>query len=207
VVACPVPVVTGIGHEPDTSLADMVADVRASTPTAAAEAVAPACDEVAARLASAQRLLGRALLHTVRRDGRRVAIARAHAVFRDAAELTAQPAQRLDTAASGLVRALPGALARERARVDGAGQRLSPAGRRMLERAVVSFRHAAERLEDLSPLGILSRGYAVCYAADGTRVVRSASQLEPGDEVVVRLHEGSAGCVVRTVDEMKAGQQ
>jgi exodeoxyribonuclease VII large subunit len=206
VVACPVPVVTGIGHEPDTSLADMVADLRASTPTAAAEAVAPARDEVLARLASAQRLLGRALLHTVRRDGRRVAVARAHAVFRDPAALTAASAQRLDSAAAALARALPGVLARDRSRVVAASDRIGPAQRRILERATVSFRHAAERLEDLSPLGILARGYAVCYEADGTRVVRSASRLSPGDEVVVRLHEGSAGCVVRTVNQEKAGQ-
>lgn len=205
VAACPVPVVSGIGHEPDTSLVDMVSDLRASTPTAAAEAVAPGRDEVAARLMSAQRLLGRALLHTLRRDGRRVAVARAHAVFRDPAALTALPAQRLDSAASGLARALPAALARDSARVAAAGRCLAPAERRILDRATVSFRHAAERLEDLSPLGILARGYAVCYGPDGTAVVRSAKQLKPGDEVLVRLHEGSAGCVVSTVNEEKAG--
>jgi exodeoxyribonuclease VII large subunit len=206
VVACPVPVVTGIGHEPDTSLADMVADLRASTPTAAAEAVAPSCDDVAARLASVQRLLGRALQHTVRRDSHRLAVARSHAVFRDVAALTALPAQRVDMAAAGLLRALPGALARDRARVEVAGRRLTPAERRILDGSTVAFRHAAERLEDLSPLGILARGYAVCYAADGSTVVRSAGQLSPGDAVSVRLHEGSADCVVSTVSEEKAGR-
>jgi exodeoxyribonuclease VII large subunit len=207
VATCPVPVVTGIGHEPDTSLADMVADVRASTPTAAAEAVAPAVEEVSARLSSARRLLGRALLHTVRRDGRRVAVARANAVFRDASVLTASLAQRVDSATAGLARALPGTLVRDRARVVAAGERLGPAEQRALQRAAVSFGHAAARLEDLSPLGVLARGYAVCYAAEGLRVVRSATQLEPGDEVVVRLGEGSAGCVVRTVDQEGAGQR
>jgi exodeoxyribonuclease VII large subunit len=205
VVACPVPVVTGIGHEPDTSLADMVADLRASTPTAAAEAVAPACDEVAARLASVRRLLGRALLHTVRRDGRRVAVARAHVVFRDAAAVTALPAQRLDAAAAGLARALPGALARERVGLAAASSRLASSGPRVIERATSSFRHVAARLEDLSPVGILARGYAVCYAADGASVIRSSRQLKPGDDVVVRLHEGSADCTVRTTSEKKAG--
>jgi exodeoxyribonuclease VII large subunit len=206
VVACPVPVVTGIGHEPDTSLADMVADLRASTPTAAAEAVAPACEEVSARLASARRLLGRALLHTVRRDGRRVAVARAHVVFRDAAAVTSVPAQRFDTATAALARALPGALAREGARLRSARARLRPAGPRLLERAGAAFGRTASRLEDLSPVGILARGYAVCYGADGA-VVRSATQLGVGDEVVVRLHEGSADCVVRTVNDEKAGQR
>jgi len=206
VVACPVPVVSGIGHEPDTSLVDMVADVRASTPTAAAETVAPSLDEVGARLEAAQRLLGRALQHTVRRDSHRVAVARSHAVFRDPAALTALSAQRLDTAAAALSRALPQALATVRGRLDLASHRLAPAERRILERADVTFRHAAERLEDLSPLGILARGYSVCYADDGTRVIRSAAQLSPGDEVLVRLHEGSAGCVVSSVNEEKAGQ-
>jgi exodeoxyribonuclease VII large subunit len=205
VVACPVPVVSGIGHEPDTSLVDMVADLRASTPTAAAEAVTPSGEQVTARLASAQRLLGRALLHTVRRDGRRVAVARAHPVFRDAAAVTAVAAQRLDSVAAGLSKALPGALARDRARLGVAAQRIGPAELRMLERSTVAFRHAVERLEDLSPLGILARGYAVCYAADGSAVIRSARQLAPGDEVLVRLHEGSAGCVVSIVNEEKAG--
>ncbi len=206
IVGCPVPVVTGIGHEPDTSLADMVADVRASTPTAAAETVAPARDEVSARLTSSRRLLGRALLLTVRRDRHRVAVARAHAVFRDPAELTSSFSQRLDGAAAGLVRALPDVVGRDRSRLALAAGRLGPAQKRILDDAVTSFRHAAARLEDLSPLGILARGYAVCYEADGTSVVRSTTQLTPGDEVVVRLHHGSAGCVVRTIDEEKAGQ-
>jgi exodeoxyribonuclease VII large subunit len=57
----------------------------------------------------------------------------------------------------------------------------------------------AARLEDLSPLGILARGYAVCYDRSGRRVVRSASELAVGDRVSVRLHEGSAACLVENV--------
>jgi exodeoxyribonuclease VII large subunit len=199
VAACPVPVVTGIGHEPDTSLADMVADLRASTPTAAAEAVAPSAEEVAAVLMAQRRLLGRALSHGVRSAERRVAVLRSNAVFRDARALTALFAQRLDSAAAGLPRALPGLIGRDRGRVTGAGERLAMASGRSLERADSAFRHLAARLEDLSPLGILARGYAVCYGEDGTTVVRSARSLSPGDVIGVRLHEGSAGCVVQSV--------
>ena len=201
IVECPVPVVTGIGHEPDTSLSDMVADLRASTPTAAAEAVAPALDELDARLRVTSRMLGRALLHTARRDAHRLAVVRARPVFTDAATLTAVAAQRVDAAAAGLARALPGPLARDRARVRVAAERMSATVLRALERGRVDVRHGAERLEGLSPLAILARGYAVCYAADGTTVVRSASMLAPGDRVRVRLHSGGAGCVVETVTE------
>lgn len=199
VAASPVPVVTGIGHEPDTSLADMVADLRASTPTAAAEAVAPDLAEVAAALGSRARLLARALAHGLRVAEGRVAVVRSHAVFRDTRALTSTFAQRLDTAAAALPRALPESLARDRARVLAAGERLAVAGERTLERTDAAFRLMAARLEDLSPLGILARGYAVCYAEDGTRVVRSAATLKAGDHVDVRLSAGSAGCVVETV--------
>jgi exodeoxyribonuclease VII large subunit len=63
------------------------------------------------------------------------------------------------------------------------------------------FRIAAARLEDLSPLGILGRGYAVCYDASGRRVVRSVGEIASGDSVRVRLHDGSAGCLVESIEE------
>lgn len=200
VAACPVPVVTGIGHEPDTSIADMVADLRASTPTAAAEAVAPSCDEVTGRLEALQRLLGRGLLHAARDAERRVAVLRSHAVFRDPKALTAIAAQRLDAAAAGLPRALPERLRRDRERLAAAESRMAAAADRSLERATDAAARFAARLSDLSPLGILSRGYAVCYAEDGRRVVRSAAELAAGDRLKVRLHEGAAACLVESVD-------
>lgn len=200
VVACPVPVVTGIGHEPDTSIADMVADLRASTPTAAAESVAPACEEVTARLGSLSRLLARALSQSVRNAERRVAVLRSHAVFRDPRALTAVPAQRLDLAAAALPRALPGRIATDRRHLSVIGQRLGHASRRSVEVATARLLLDASRLEDLSPLGILARGYAVCYSEDGA-VVRSPGSLEIGDHVRLRLQGGSAGCLVESVQD------
>lgn len=199
VVACPVPVVTGIGHEPDTSIADMVSDLRASTPTAAAEAVAPACDEVMGRLASLRRLLGRALLHAVRDAGRRVTILAHHPLFHDRRALTSIVAQRLDAAGAGLARAVPERLRREHDATEALRRRLVAVGGRTLERGEDRFARLAERLGDLSPLGILARGYAVCYGSDGRSIMRSAGALEAGMHVVVRLHDGSAGCLVESV--------
>ena len=69
-----------------------------------------------------------------------------------------------------------------------------------MERSQGAVAALAARLEDLSPLGILGRGYAVCYAEDGRTVVRSAGDLVPGERVRVRVHQGSAACRVESVD-------
>lgn len=200
VVACPVPVVTGIGHEPDTCIADMVADLRASTPTAAAEAVAPATDEVAARFHSAGALLARGLRHAVQRAARRLATVEGRRVLADPRSLLLLPAQRLDLAAQGLGRALPARVATERERAGVAARALPRAATVALERHRERAALMAARLEDLSPLGILARGYAVCYDESGSRVVRSARDVVPGDRIRVRLHEGSAGCRIEDIE-------
>lgn len=218
VAACPVPVVTGIGHEPDDSIADMVADYRASTPTAAAESVAPAHEEVAERLDAAARLLGRALAHSVRERAHHLRLLAQRPVFRDTACLLSARMQSLDFTAEALNRALPESLRQSQetlvrmqeamgrsaarllepqvARVDASRTRLAAGGMRFLERGERSWDLYAARLEDLSPLGILKRGYAVCYDETGSRVVRSVDDARPGDRVNVRLASGSLGCLV-----------
>lgn len=116
IAACPVPVVTGIGHEPDTSIADMVADVRASTPTAAAEAVAPAQGEIAARLQG----LGAAMGHAESRrlDALSIKMERVASLplFREPTRLFDGEALALDDLSDRLGRALPEALREDRDR-------------------------------------------------------------------------------------------
>jgi exodeoxyribonuclease VII large subunit len=113
-------------------------------------------------------------------------------------------AQRLDLARAGLGRALPARVARERDRVASVLSAFPRAMTFAVSRQAERARIAAARLEDLSPLGILGRGYAVCYDASGHRVVRSAGEIAVGERVRVRLHDGSAGCLVETVEEREA---
>lgn len=218
IAVCPVPVVTGIGHEPDDSIADMVSDLRASTPTAAAEAVAPSQEEVSERLDAAARLLGRALAHSVRERAHRLRLIAHRPVFRDAECLMAARMQSLDMTTEALHRALPESLRQSReklarmrdglgrsaahlldahsAKVDASRTRLQGGGIRLLDKGERSWDLYAARLEDLSPLGILKRGYAVCYDETGNRVVRSIDDAQSGDRVRVRLASGSLGCLV-----------
>lgn len=222
IVECPVPVVTGIGHEPDDSIADMVADLRASTPTAAAEAVAPASAEISSRLDSAATLLGKALLHHVRDRAHKLRLLAHRPVFRDANCLMASRMQSLDGVADALSRALPAGIERagqavgrsaeslhrvaprltetKRIAVSAAAGRLRHSAPAIIERAQSQWSLQAARLEDLSPLAILRRGFAVCYDGSGTTVLRAAGDVRPGDGVRVRLAEGILGCTVNSAD-------
>lgn len=195
-----IPVVTGIGHEPDTSVADMVSDLRASTPTGAAEAVTPSVDDLRAIVARERRAIAHALQGRVDRLGHRLARLAERPVFSDPHMIVGVVAQRIDSARMRLERALPERLAREEQRVAFARERLVSAGPRISERAATKVGHAAARLEGLSPLAILARGYSASFAADGHTVVRSVGQVSAGDSIYVRVSDGRIGCSVKETD-------
>ena len=219
IAASPVPVISAVGHESDVTIADFVADLRAPTPSAAAEMVVAAKDEFCTRIdrlhgrlnaAASQRLHHRrAHLHSL---VARRAFAGWHGRLamqgRHAADLTHQLKRamldglarhtRQFTAAHQRLEAndLRRRLAVNRGRLGGAHGRLRAATVRSRERADSRLRVLAGRLENLSPLAVLARGYAVCWNADRTAIIRTASALSPGDQVRVTLHEGEVACRV-----------
>ena len=224
IVRSPVPVVSAVGHETDVTIADFVADLRAPTPSAAAEMVVAAKDEFCSRI---DRLTGR-LRAAARADlqrrrnavhvlGSRRGLAGYHGRLalrgRHAAELTHALRHAIRGSIEGRARSyrtlrqrleqrdLARHLASMRARLTGATARLTAAAGRDRHRADARFRALAGRLENLSPLAVLGRGYAVCWNADRTAIVRSAATVSPGDVVQVTLAAGEIDCrVERTRD-------
>jgi len=222
---CPVPVVSAVGHETDVTIADFVADLRAPTPSAAAEMVVAATDEFCGRI---DRLTGRLraaartslqrrrnLVHVLSsRRGLAGYHARVAMRTRYATELTHQLQQTMRMGIEARARAyrtwrhrleqrdLARRLAGIRARLVAAEGRLSGAAGRMRHRADARFRALAGRLENLSPLAVLGRGYAVCWNGDKTAIVRSADSVAPGDAVRVTLAHGEIGC---RVDKITGG--
>jgi exodeoxyribonuclease VII large subunit len=216
---CPVPVVSAVGHETDVTIADFVADLRAPTPSAAAEMVVAAKDEFCSRI---DRLTGRLRAaaqgdlqrrrNTVHVLSSRRGLAGYHARVamrgRHATELTHQLREAMrhtiDARARGYralrqrleQRDLARRLAAIRARLVAAESRLAGAAGRARHRSDTRFRALAGRLENLSPLAVLGRGYAVCWNADKTAIVRSAESVAPGDAVRVTLATGEIGCRV-----------
>lgn len=230
IAACPVPVVSAVGHEVDFTIADFVADLRAPTPSAAAEMVVAAKDEFCHRI---DRLTGRlraavqselqrrrAVVHVLgSRRGLAGFTARVGMRGRHAAELTHQ----LRGAVGRLIderardyrglrqrleqRDLARRLASIRGRLTAAEGRLSGAAHKTRHRADAHFRALAGRLENLSPLAVLGRGYAVCWNEDKTAIVRSAASVSPGDRVQIALASGEIGCRIETTSEDPPGSQ
>ena len=196
VASCPVPVVTGIGHEPDTSIADMVADLRASTPTAAAEAVAPAMVELAAALMRERRALVRALEGRVRAAAYSVSRLAERPVLRDPHAVLGPALQAIDDAERRLSRAIPERLESDRRRVVSQRDRFRRVGARLLERPEAEQGRRAAALEALSPLAILARGYSATFAEDGHTVIKKTSQLRSNDRVRVRVSDGQIHATV-----------
>jgi exodeoxyribonuclease VII large subunit len=199
IAACPVPVVTGIGHEPDTCIADMVADVRASTPTAAAESVAPSLAELQVAITRERRALGRALQNRVHSATLRVAHLAERPVLRDPHALLGAAEQALDLRSERLRRALPGQIATMLREASALRGRLRKAGGRLADRAELRVDALGARLEDLNPLAVIGRGYAVCLAGDGKTLVKSIAAVSASDAVTVRVSDGFIGADVRSV--------
>lgn len=168
VFACPVPVVSAVGHETDVTLADLVADVRAPTPSAAAELVAPDRAAVVRQVATLVRQLD--VQTTQRIDSAR---------------------EDVETRSAALVRRLPDiTMLRERVGAAVTAARRATGASHTLR--VEGVARAAARLNALSPLATLERGYALVTREDGT-LATSAAALRAGERVTLRLRDGARG--------------
>lgn len=196
IVASPIPVICGVGHESDVTLSDLAADLRAPTPTAAAELAAPERNSSLQQLdALAQRLQRRMRQHADTQAQRLDALAlrlggpaRALAVQRQTLASTAQRMQR----------ALRQALAASSSVTDMLGARLGRAGRLQRERLSLRLQADAQRLAALDPRRVLARGYAWMADAQGRAVV-SARAVAEGDRLQAVWADGSAQVQVRQV--------
>lgn len=173
IAASAAPVVTGVGHETDFTIADFVADVRAPTPSAAAELATPDRIEVGHRLARARRELQRVLAAVVEERRRALLAARGRLASVSPQAQLASAFQRMDELELRLRRAVESGLELRRTRRQG----------------------LTMTLQAVNPLAVLARGYAVVLHRGSGAVVRSVSQVRSGDEIQVRVHDGAFSAV------------
>ncbi|MBP5313512.1 MAG: exodeoxyribonuclease VII large subunit, partial [Eggerthellaceae bacterium] len=199
IAASNVPIVTGIGHEPDTTIADLVSDKRASTPTAAAETVSPDAKDI-------RETLMRALFRANQLIDNAFSVARAKidkfslsSMFKDPSRLYANEAHQLNFMHDRLARVLPHNLETNMQRMQRSKDKFVWLSKSFLKPYAQSLSMGASRLNDLSPLNTLARGYAITSDEEG-RILNNAMGLSRGDKLNIRYHDGSAFCVVESVD-------
>lgn len=179
VAAATIPIISCVGHETDFTICDFVADLRAPTPSAAAELAVPDISALRQRIALLGSAAGRAVSGGVVQRQRRLT------------ELSAKRC--LST---------PLYPVEERAmRLDRVVRRFSGAAQWMTSKASNRLATAAGKLDALSPLRVLSRGYAL--AGKGGAVIRSASEVQAGDDIRLRLHDGELDCRVTAAKPIK----
>ena len=178
IYASELPVISAVGHEPDVTISDYVADARASTPSNAAEIVVPDQRDIRDALES----------FSIRQD---------QALRKKLMSLS----QQLDAYRSKRVMTDPVAhIDNRRIALDYARDRLLAAEERNLSASRQRFVGLAASLDAMSPLRVLSRGYAIAEDGEG-QAIKSVKSLSPGDTVVVELCDGRADCLVQSVTE------
>ncbi len=190
--ACPVPVLSAVGHQIDTSICDLVADAVAPTPSAAAERVVPDAHVLAMRVDDALVGLEAAMQRRLRRSAERVNALRAR-LRHPGDRLREQRRQREDLVRR-LERAMRAQLDEAAGALDRFEGRLAPEMVYFLERRRNAFEHAAGRLDALSPLAVLGRGFAIVRGPKG--VVHAPTDVRVGDVIEVAVREGRFEAVV-----------
>ncbi len=213
IFAAETPVISSVGHETDTTIADLVADVRAATPTAAAELAVPVLSEEILRIEEKQTRLEQAFMYQIQRKQERFQRAVGSYIFRQPERLYEAPAIKLDKLQQRMNHSLQTQLydkekvARQlihrleqqlpKARLSAAGQevtyltqRLEKAIQLSVEKKEQRFLSALQSLDLLSPLKIMGRGYS--FTTKDEQVVKTIADIEAGDELNVHYQDGQA---------------
>jgi exodeoxyribonuclease VII large subunit len=175
IFASKIPIISAVGHETDFTIADFVADVRAPTPSAAAEMVISHKDQLRQRV---DELLGR-ILSSVR--------------------LLLQGQATSVSGLKGRLQAFSpaGMLRLQRQELSALRERLNRGAQSHLRGRRESFQRAVEKLGALSPLAVLERGFSLCMSLPSFKILRDAGEVEVGDEVSVRLYRGRLLCQIK----------
>ena len=222
-----VPVISAVGHEVDFTISDFVADLRAPTPSAAAELVVGCKDAFQDRLEQTQRRLIRALQERAVAAGNRLARAAGSYVFREPANAVARHRQRLDSLRMRVEHKLRGALQDTQQTVDVLGMRMQNLPHAALESSrkqladlqlrlghAMKLRHQmaqqdvrryAMQLRTLNPLEVLQRGYSVTRGQDG-RIIVKATDVRSGETVITQVGTGQFESQVLRVDAGEEGE-
>ena len=195
-----IPVISAVGHEPDVTIADYVADLRAATPSNAAELCTPDQQELRQIITAAQTRMASLLSRQLKNCRTQLELRKNARVLQSPENYLADRRQTLDVLTEKLGRTMANRLTKEAGQLALCRQRLSTAENAVLAGERKRLETSAARLDAMSPLKVLSRGYSITEDDRGTAIV-AASSLHPGDHITIRFHRGSADARVEQVRE------
>lgn len=201
-----IPVISAVGHEIDWTLSDFAADVRAPTPSAAAEMVVQGKAELERRVADLRRRLGLAAHTALLQWRHRLDRAARTPGLRDPLLLLQQRQQRVDLAAVRLQKALAGLPQLVRQQVESAARRMEWAAQGRLEDNRRALAHVEAQLRLLNPRAVLQRGYSLTRLPDG-RILRSAGEARPGMKLETEVADGTVRSTVDSAGGSPHGRE
>jgi exodeoxyribonuclease VII large subunit len=184
IYASEIPVISAVGHEPDVTISDFVADLRAATPSNAAELAVPDENELRESLMSADIRLGQAMRKQI-------------GAYRSALS---------DMASRRVMKSPTGFVDQRRMELDGVRTHLAAASESALAERKSGFIRLAAKLDALSPLKVLGRGYAIASGVNG-EIIKDAGQTSVGEKLRLRLQHGSLACRVEEIINPIGGER
>ena len=196
-----IPVISAVGHEPDVTIADFAADLRAPTPSGAAELAVPDRAEYALSVRTLDTRLRTAAHKQLQIRRQRLTALQERLELRTPAKYIAEKRLLIDQLTDRLCTALPARLTREEQKLTMLRQRLLTAGQGGLHKRRLRFAQTVATLDAISPLRVLARGYAVATKGKRGAVVTDAAALKAGDTLHIRFAKGAANCRVTDTEE------
>ena len=203
---CPVPIISAVGHEVDFTIADFVADIRASTPSAAAEMVIEKEQAFEEKITGLAERAARSVKSLIQERQNAIVTLTHHRIFQGFKVKILSFEQRVDeleTRAWKVLRAEKQAIAEKLAAVLLATERLRNRILEKLKALGARWETLSVGLHAMSPLNILKKGYTLCWKEEGFRLIRKPGEVAGGDDIIVSFAEGELACRVREVDETR----